>query len=161
MNGQEMKRQRLWRQGLWRQGSWRQKQASEHWRGRSGNQDQWRLQTNQDNHARRSNRQGVSVFINYVSKRIQPSTLRKTFQEYGNVIDVYIAYYNPRRIRFESTFTFVRLSTVFEAMNAVELANNRKMDGFSIRVYLDRKPSVVLKGYKEEPINLLKSIQLG
>ncbi|KAL4367675.1 hypothetical protein GQ457_05G016460 [Hibiscus cannabinus] len=109
-----------------RQGLWRQKQASEYMRG-------------------------VFVFINYVSKRIQPSTLRKAFQEYGNVTDVYIAYYNPRRIRFESTFAFVRFSSVFEAMNAVELENNRKMDGFYIRVYLDRKPSVVLKGYKEEP----------
>ncbi|KAK9011946.1 hypothetical protein V6N11_040017 [Hibiscus sabdariffa] len=89
-----------------RQGLLRQKQVSGSRSGRFRKHVQRREQFNQDNHVRRVNRRGVLVFINNVSKRIQPSTLREAFQEYGNITDVYIAYYNPRRIRFESTFAF-------------------------------------------------------
>ncbi|KAK8673032.1 hypothetical protein V6N13_111388 [Hibiscus sabdariffa] len=39
-----------------------------------------------------------------------------------------------------------RFSNVWEAMNAVELANNRKMDGFTIKVFLDKNMHLENKG---------------
>ncbi|KAK8617563.1 hypothetical protein V6N13_080473 [Hibiscus sabdariffa] len=60
-------------------------------------------------------RAGVSIFINYVSERIKPSTLKEAFQEYSR------------------------------SMNVVDLANNIRMDGFTTRVFLDRKTSEMSK----------------
>ncbi|KAK8474271.1 hypothetical protein V6N11_070273 [Hibiscus sabdariffa] len=83
---------------------------------------------------RRKFRSGTSVFINYVSKRIHTSTLKEAFAEYENVIDVYIAYHSPKRRGMRRTFAFVRFANFWEALNVVDLANNRRMDGFSMKV---------------------------
>ncbi|KAL4386551.1 hypothetical protein GQ457_09G024140 [Hibiscus cannabinus] len=99
-----------------------------------------------DNRSSNKVLRGVSVFINHVSKRIQTATLKEAFEEYGKVLDVYIAYHNPRRAKMRSTFAFVRFSNVWEAMNAVEMANNRKMDGFTIKVFLDKNMHLEKKG---------------
>ncbi|KAK8665835.1 hypothetical protein V6N13_006000 [Hibiscus sabdariffa] len=40
-----------------------------------------------------------------------------------------------------STFAFVSFSNLKEAMNAINGANNRKIDGFNIKVILDRNVS--------------------
>ncbi|KAL4319692.1 hypothetical protein GQ457_18G003410 [Hibiscus cannabinus] len=102
---------------------------------------QWEKPLKQEKAGKWVIRAGVSIFINHVSKWIKTSTLKEAFQEYGNVLDVYIAYYNRRRWRMNSTFAFVRYSNLWEAMNAVDLANNRRMVGFTIKVFLDRKTS--------------------
>ncbi|KAL4313034.1 hypothetical protein GQ457_01G003880 [Hibiscus cannabinus] len=84
-------------------------------------------------------RPGISVFVNFVSKRIHRSTLLEAFSIYGKVIDVYIAYNNPRRTKNSHTFAFIRFSSWEEARKAVELGNNRRIDGFYIKVNLDFK----------------------
>ncbi|KAL4342161.1 hypothetical protein GQ457_08G032390 [Hibiscus cannabinus] len=93
----------------------------------------------------RNKRLGVSVFVNFVSKRIHPSTLKEAFREYGKVVDVYIAYKNVRRAGMRSTFAFVRFSTMDEALIAVSKANNRRMDGFRIKVFLSKSLHGVVK----------------
>ncbi|KAK8517252.1 hypothetical protein V6N12_032448 [Hibiscus sabdariffa] len=87
---------------------------------------------------RARSRKGVAVFINNVSKRIHPTTLREAFSEYGKIHDVYIAFNNRKRRGLRSTFAFVRFSNVLEAMYAADLANGRLMDGFRINTFLDR-----------------------
>ncbi|GMI96136.1 hypothetical protein HRI_003282900 [Hibiscus trionum] len=82
---------------------------------------------------------GYTMFINNISKRIHHLTLKEAFEIYGNVVDVYIAYWNPARKMKRSTFAFVRFKTEGEAMKAVEKANGRLMDGFTIRVFMSRR----------------------
>ncbi|KAL4309565.1 hypothetical protein GQ457_01G031530 [Hibiscus cannabinus] len=87
-------------------------------------------------------REGVSVFVNFVSKRIHPKTLREAFEAYGRIVDVFIAYNNAKRLGMRSTFAFVRFTSFKEALLAVEKANNRIMDGFKLKVYLENKSTV-------------------
>ncbi|KAK8626189.1 hypothetical protein V6N13_133841 [Hibiscus sabdariffa] len=77
-----------------------------------------------------SSRKGADVFVNYVSKRVHPRSLREAFEEYVKVLDVYVAYNNRRRLGMRSTFTFVRFSIQQEVEVAVNNANNREMDVF-------------------------------
>ncbi|KAK9004251.1 hypothetical protein V6N11_002057 [Hibiscus sabdariffa] len=86
-------------------------------------------------------REGVAVFINFVSKRIHKSGLKEAFVVYGKVLDVYIAYNNPKRVRMNCTFAFVRFSCLEEALRAVNQGNGRLMDGFSIKVFLEKRLS--------------------
>ncbi|KAK8511119.1 hypothetical protein V6N12_033400 [Hibiscus sabdariffa] len=81
---------------------------------------------------------GVSVFVNFVSKRIH-TTLRDAFSEYGKVIGTYIAYHNVKRTKSRHTFVFVRFASRDDAERAVERGNNRRMDGFYIKVFLEKK----------------------
>ncbi|KAK8627451.1 hypothetical protein V6N13_135062 [Hibiscus sabdariffa] len=84
-----------------------------------------------------SQRSGFSVFVNFVSKRIHPSTLREAFSVYDRVVGVFIAFNNPKRLKFRSTFAFVRFASLEEAEKAVRLGTNRKMDGFYIKVFME------------------------
>ncbi|KAK8492259.1 hypothetical protein V6N12_073318 [Hibiscus sabdariffa] len=77
---------------------------------------------------------GVPVFVDCVSKRIHRLSLKEAFSAYGEVLDVYIVYNNPSRINKRCTFAFVRYPSYEEALKAVELANNRRMDGFNVKV---------------------------
>ncbi|KAK8533914.1 hypothetical protein V6N13_028396 [Hibiscus sabdariffa] len=45
-----------------------------------------------------------------------------------------------------NTFAFVRFSNIWEALSAVDLADNRKMDGFTIKVSFDRSFTMVVVG---------------
>ncbi|KAE8726846.1 hypothetical protein F3Y22_tig00005974pilonHSYRG00134 [Hibiscus syriacus] len=49
-----------------------------------------------------------TIFVNNVSKRIHPSSLKEAFKEYGAVSDVYVAFRNRRRLADRTTFAFVR-----------------------------------------------------
>ncbi|KAK8635442.1 hypothetical protein V6N13_004179 [Hibiscus sabdariffa] len=135
-----------------RQESWRHNRGVWNCSGRVEDLIRGRQKFNQIKSIKRANRQGVSVFVNFVSKRIRPATLREAFQDYGKVTDVYITYHNPRRRRLSSTFAFVRFSNMWEALNAVDLANNRRMDEFTItiKVFLEHKSSGDSKGPLEE-----------
>ncbi|KAL4318738.1 hypothetical protein GQ457_18G015890 [Hibiscus cannabinus] len=82
---------------------------------------------------------GVSVFVNYVRKRIHQTTLKDAFSEYGKVIDTYIAYHNLKRIKNNYTFAFVRFACWEDAVRAVERGNNRRMGGFCVKVYIEKK----------------------
>ncbi|KAK8663775.1 hypothetical protein V6N13_083580 [Hibiscus sabdariffa] len=94
----------------------------------------------------RSGRRGrATVCVNFVSKRISQSTLREAFEVYGRVTEVYIAYKNPRRIKMRRTFAFIRFSNMGEALRAVEFRNNRKMDGFIIKVFLEKNLTEEMK----------------
>ncbi|KAK9015746.1 hypothetical protein V6N11_006840 [Hibiscus sabdariffa] len=84
----------------------------------------------------RHHRAGVAIFVDFVSKRIHPTALEEAFEEYGRVLDVYVAYNNLRRLKKNYTFAFVRFCSLEEALKAVELANNRRMDGFFIKVFM-------------------------
>ncbi|KAK8564991.1 hypothetical protein V6N12_058567 [Hibiscus sabdariffa] len=89
----------------------------------------------------RGYRDGVLVFINFVSKRIHKSGLKEAFVVYGKVLDVYIAYNNTKRVGMNNTFAFVRFSCLGEALRAVNQGNGRLMDGFSIKVFLEKRLS--------------------
>ncbi|KAK8517640.1 hypothetical protein V6N12_016482 [Hibiscus sabdariffa] len=82
---------------------------------------------------------GVSIFVNFVSNRIHRATLRNAFLEYGKVIGTYIAYHNVKRIKSKHTFAFVRFASRDDAERAVERGNNKRMDGFYIKVFLEKK----------------------
>ncbi|GMJ08075.1 hypothetical protein HRI_004476700 [Hibiscus trionum] len=84
-------------------------------------------------------RNGFAVFVNHVSKRIHPTSLREDFSEYGKVQSVFIAYHNHKRLKSPSTFAFVRFAKKEEALKAVNHGNNRQMDGFVIKVFLEEK----------------------
>ncbi|KAK8578803.1 hypothetical protein V6N12_069147 [Hibiscus sabdariffa] len=61
-----------------------------------------------------SSRKGVSIFVNYVNKRIHPRSPREAFEDFGKVLDVYVSYNNSRRLGMRSTFAFVRFSILQE-----------------------------------------------
>ncbi|GMI88190.1 hypothetical protein HRI_002488300 [Hibiscus trionum] len=86
-------------------------------------------------------RQGCSVFVENVSKRIHYNALRMAFQEYGRVEDTYIAYKNSKRRSKPTTFAFVRFNREMEAKEAVRKGNGRRMDGFIVKVVM-AKPEV-------------------
>ncbi|KAK8568765.1 hypothetical protein V6N12_007307 [Hibiscus sabdariffa] len=90
-------------------------------------------------------RPGHTVFVENVSKRIHVSTLREVFQSYGQVVDVYIAYWNRKRVRNSTTFAFVRFMSPEEARGAVRMGDNRKMDGYNINVSLEKVTGLVMK----------------
>ncbi|KAK8532100.1 hypothetical protein V6N12_053549 [Hibiscus sabdariffa] len=92
-----------------------------------------------------SQRAGVSVFVDFISKRIHRATLREAFAGYGKVVDTYIAYNNPGRQKRRYTFAFIRFSNREEALKAVELSNNRRMDGFTIKVFLGNNQAKSIK----------------
>ncbi|KAK9046693.1 hypothetical protein V6N11_052574 [Hibiscus sabdariffa] len=78
----------------------------------------------------RSKRDGVSIFVNNVSKRIHPAALKESFQSYGKVVDVFIAYNHIKRRCSPTTFAFVRFNRFEDARVAIAKANGRRMDGF-------------------------------
>ncbi|KAK9002228.1 hypothetical protein V6N11_024913 [Hibiscus sabdariffa] len=84
-------------------------------------------------------RPGYAVFVTNVSKRIHWSSLCEAFQVYGSVIDTFIAYKNLRRRGKPTTFAFVRFGQQHEARAAADLGDGRIMDGFKIRVFLDKE----------------------
>ncbi|KAK8554308.1 hypothetical protein V6N12_031273 [Hibiscus sabdariffa] len=81
---------------------------------------------------------GVSDFVNFMSKMIHPLTLKETFSEYGSISDVYIAYNNPSRRNKTHTFAFVKFHSRVDALKAINLGNGGRMDGFTIRVYMGK-----------------------
>ncbi|GMJ09343.1 hypothetical protein like AT2G27330 [Hibiscus trionum] len=68
-------------------------------------------------------RLGFTIFMDNVSRRIHPKTLREAFQEYGSVVDVYIAYGNAKRRNKPTVFAFVRFSNKFEAETTILKGN--------------------------------------
>ncbi|XP_039006146.1 uncharacterized protein LOC120133680 [Hibiscus syriacus] len=91
-----------------------------------------------------------TVFVNNVSKRIHSETLKETFQAYGVVTDVFIAYRSRRRETVGSTFAFVRFRSKSEADTAVRRADGRIMDGFKIRVFHDNKGAAKSRGLRKK-----------
>ncbi|GMI80727.1 hypothetical protein HRI_001742000 [Hibiscus trionum] len=83
-------------------------------------------------------RLGQAVFINNVSKRIHHRTLGEAFSEYGTVLDVYIAYWNPSRQGKRTTFAFVRFNSWSGVRKAVDFGDRRILDGYRIRVFEER-----------------------
>ncbi|KAK8482298.1 hypothetical protein V6N11_084144 [Hibiscus sabdariffa] len=95
------------------------------------NAGEWKRATNK--------RLGVTIFMEFVSKRIHRAALMEAFSEYGRVLDVCIAYYNKKRYSRKYTFAFVRFARWEDAAKAVVRGNNRRMDGFHVKVYFDKK----------------------
>ncbi|GMJ02655.1 hypothetical protein HRI_003934700 [Hibiscus trionum] len=81
-------------------------------------------------------RLGVSIFVDNVSRRIHLKTLKEAFQEYGTVVDVYMAYGNQKRRNKPIVFAFVRFSNKEEAKSAIQKGNGRIMDGFKVRIFM-------------------------
>ncbi|GMJ09231.1 hypothetical protein HRI_004592300 [Hibiscus trionum] len=96
-----------------------------------------------------SRRLGFTVFVNYVSKRIHYRTLKEAFEGYGSVRDVFVAYNSLRRRGSSSTFAFVRFKSLDEAKNAVKEGNERLLDGFRIKVSLEKELVESRPGPKE------------
>ncbi|KAK9020561.1 hypothetical protein V6N11_010581 [Hibiscus sabdariffa] len=68
-------------------------------------------------------------------RRIHQNTLHEAFQEYGKVLEVYIAYNSSKRQGKLTTFAFVRFDGEVDARKAIALSNGRLMDGFRIRAF--------------------------
>ncbi|KAL4323977.1 hypothetical protein GQ457_11G027850 [Hibiscus cannabinus] len=84
-------------------------------------------------------RLGVSIFVDNISKRIHQRSLWEAFQEYGSVLDVFIAYNSTRRRGKATTFAFERFGNEEEAKSALVKAKGRWMDGFRIKVFFAKK----------------------
>ncbi|KAK8604332.1 hypothetical protein V6N13_099277 [Hibiscus sabdariffa] len=87
----------------------------------------------------RRHRSGFNVFVNFVSKRIHPFALSEAFSVYGRVVDVFISFNNPKRLKSMSTFVFIWFALMVEVEKDVRLGNNRRMNGFVIKVFLEKK----------------------
>ena len=74
-----------------------------------------------------------TIFVGSLSRRTSKSALWESFCEYGKVVDVYILRLsmNPYRTK---TFVFVRYKTEAEMLRAIEHGNNRRVDGWFIKV---------------------------
>ncbi|GMI63606.1 hypothetical protein HRI_000029900 [Hibiscus trionum] len=96
--------------------------------------DQFKVMEDKRGKVRVYRRLRFSLFIDNVSKRIHPSTLREAFWAYGTVVDVFVAYYNPKRRGKPTTFAFIRFSSLGEAMSAIAKSNGRLMDDFRIKI---------------------------
>ncbi|GMI98329.1 hypothetical protein HRI_003502200 [Hibiscus trionum] len=81
-------------------------------------------------------RQGVSVFIDNISRRIHRSALGVAFSGYGRVTDVFIAYKNKKRSHKPTTFAFIRFRNLADAKRAIAEGNGRRLDGFTIRIFM-------------------------
>ncbi|KAE8683495.1 hypothetical protein F3Y22_tig00111207pilonHSYRG00193 [Hibiscus syriacus] len=79
---------------------------------------------------------------------------KKSFQAYGIVLDIFVAYNNMRRNEASSTFAFFRFMNKEEAMEAVRIANGRKPDeqGKNIRPLVHPK-NVVQDTLKSDAID--------
>ncbi|KAK8556345.1 hypothetical protein V6N12_002752 [Hibiscus sabdariffa] len=79
----------------------------------------------------------------------------RELQCYGHVVDVYIAYRNRKRQWKPTTFAFVRFGSLAEAKWAVKNVDNRKMDGFCIKVFLTKEEG---EGAAEKkPVQLIRT----
>ncbi|KAK8563439.1 hypothetical protein V6N13_007612 [Hibiscus sabdariffa] len=83
-------------------------------------------------------RLGVSFFVNFVYKMIHLTTLKEAFSMYGIITDICIVYKNPNRFNRRHTFTFVRFKTQEGACVAVARGNNRRMNEYTIKIFLAR-----------------------
>ncbi|XP_039050661.1 transformer-2 protein homolog beta-like [Hibiscus syriacus] len=73
-----------------------------------------------------------------MSKRTHQATLRDVFSEYGEVVDSFIVYRNQKRVGKNKTFAFVRFKRWLDTVRAVERGDKRKLDGFMIRVFMEK-----------------------
>ncbi|XVE75525.1 hypothetical protein DITRI_Ditri12bG0100600 [Diplodiscus trichospermus] len=74
-----------------------------------------------------------TIFIGRLSTMVSKRALWECFGQYGKVKGVFIPH-STKRGRREFTFGFVRYKYEYEMMKAIELGNNRKIDGGSIVV---------------------------
>ncbi|KAK8690826.1 hypothetical protein V6N13_074352 [Hibiscus sabdariffa] len=72
-------------------------------------------------------------------ERIHPLTLKQAFANYRWIMDVYIAFKNPRRRNMRSMFTFIRFAIMEDALKSVKLGNNRRIDDFIVKMFLEIK----------------------
>ncbi|XVF27243.1 hypothetical protein REPUB_Repub14bG0089700 [Reevesia pubescens] len=75
-----------------------------------------------------------TVFMENVSCRISKSALREAFSAYGEVMDVYISFFNKYGKARPVTFAFVRFKHRREMEKTIKEGNNRRMDSRFIKV---------------------------
>ncbi|KAK9006318.1 hypothetical protein V6N11_035360 [Hibiscus sabdariffa] len=89
----------------------------------------------------------VTIFVDKVSKRIHKVTVWEAFSVYGEIKDVYIAYWNRKRRLQKFTFVFIRFASRSDMLKAIKEGKGRKMDGFYILVNEARyKKQATLEG---------------
>ncbi|KAK9045677.1 hypothetical protein V6N11_051586 [Hibiscus sabdariffa] len=64
------------------------------------------------------------------------SILSRTFQVFGEILDVYVAFNNQRRRFKKTSFAFVKFKSDEEARRAIERGSRRLVDGFRISVFI-------------------------
>ncbi|XVE62754.1 hypothetical protein DITRI_Ditri06bG0144700 [Diplodiscus trichospermus] len=64
-----------------------------------------------------------------IGKRVSKGTLWEAFNAYGRLKDVYIHYSTKGDRGKETTFVFVRYKFKSEMLKAIEVGNNRRIDG--------------------------------
>ncbi|XVE89961.1 hypothetical protein DITRI_Ditri20bG0038400 [Diplodiscus trichospermus] len=75
-----------------------------------------------------------TIFIVNLSRRVPKRALWETFSEYGKVVDIYISSsFKSNRDR-DTTFAFVRYKFRSEMVKAILNGNNRRIEGWCIRV---------------------------
>ena len=107
------------------QGQRRQNSQRNHWTGtdrkRKDAQPDWRSNL-------------YSAFVDNLSLRVSKGALWDAFCDYGRVVDVYIPRFSKRQNIKGTTFAFVRYKFKSELMIAIEGGNNRRIDGWQIKV---------------------------
>ncbi|KAL0587028.1 hypothetical protein ABG067_003368 [Albugo candida] len=79
-----------------------------------------------------SERTGISLLIRNISRRIRSDELRKTFEEFGDVRDVYIPRdFHTREIK---GFAFVEFKNERDAEEALRNLDGSRLDGREITV---------------------------
>ena len=75
-----------------------------------------------------------SAFVDNLSLRVSKGALWDAFCDYGKVVDVHIPRFPKRQNNKGTTFAFVRYKFESELLKAIEGGNNRRIDGWHIRV---------------------------
>ncbi|XVE67271.1 hypothetical protein DITRI_Ditri08aG0147200 [Diplodiscus trichospermus] len=70
-----------------------------------------------------------TIFVNNLSCRLSKGALWEAFNAYGRVRDVYIHYSAKGDRGKKTTFAFVRYKFKSEMFKAIEVGNNRRIDG--------------------------------
>jgi FUS-interacting serine-arginine-rich protein 1 len=84
----------------------------------------------------------VSVYVRNISFRTEPDTIRKLFEQYGPVRDVYMPrdYHSKKR----KGFGYVEFEDKKDAEKAIQELNDKEVDGMNIMLEFakgDRKSS--------------------
>ena len=74
-----------------------------------------------------------TVFVGNLSQKVFKSALWEMFCEYDKVVDVYIPHLSMKPFRVK-TYAFVRYKKKAKMLRAIEHGNNRRVDGWFIKV---------------------------
>ncbi|GMJ08041.1 hypothetical protein HRI_004473300 [Hibiscus trionum] len=94
---------------------------------------------------------GFSVFIDNLSKNIHIETLKRSLALAGEILDVYVAYNNPKRRARPTTLAFVRFRDENAARRAIRENNGRWMDRYRIKMFEAKSRTIANQAGIQKP----------